>query len=414
LIGDASTQNLTVPAVTLLVVSLLIAPSNAQAPTRQTQGHTAAANTAAALALYDRGQYSEFIAAISAEGSIPRDLFKTFAKDAARWVSEGQGPDRPRRAIVAASVALEIAHVVHDEAPEWPGEYLVWAVRTVRANLAPAPTAAERAWYLAALAAMEELQTEAPLELPEGRHVVLQRQHEVDRSGGLLGLAESRVPEEPRFKLAHVEALEYRIGLFDRAPAFDDFLAHRAATGPPTDQRPIDAMDRKAAAERFDAVNRYLRGYARVPEIIRAYEGLSAYPTLRPEIALRIGVLESISNPHRALALLRSVPSGTSEAYLIYLCHYFAGRTFQRLGDHSAAIAEFEQALGVIPNARAATTMLCAELVLTGGAAERERAARLLRASLTGLAPPDPWALYYHGDARLWPVYVVRLRETLK
>jgi tetratricopeptide (TPR) repeat protein len=368
----------------------------------------------AALALYDRGEYSEFISAISTAGAIPRNLFKNFEKDAGRWVNDGQAPDRPRRAIVAASVAIEIAHVLHHQAPEWPGEYLVWAVRTVRQNLPPVVTPAERCWYLAAAAGMEELETDDPWALPAGRHVVLRRQREVDTSGGLLALAEARVPDEPRFKLARVEALEFRLALFDHAPAFDEFIARRAnAADVPADGVPADDEVKGAILDRAFAIQ-HQQQHARVPDTERAFEALDVYPALRAEAALHAGFLLSTSDPERALTLLRRVPSLTGEAYLTHLSHYFAGRTLQRLGKHAAAIAEFEQALRIVPNARTATALLCVEFVLTGGAAERERAAALLNATDTPFAPPDPWALYYHGDARLWPVFSAQLRQALR
>ena len=404
---------LTILNLAPLLVSAAMSLSMVFASTRAAE-HSAALDVRNALELYDRGQYSEFVAVVQAVGAIPRDLFKKFARGAARWVDDGQGPERPRRAIVAASVALEIAHAVHHETPEWPAEYLVWAVETIRQNLPSAVTPAERCWYLAAAAGMEELEADDPWALPSGRHVVLRNQREVDPSGGLLSLAEVRVPDEPRFKLARVEALEFHLGVFDHAPAFDEFIARRAdAANVPSDGRQLDEELRGAVLDRAFAVQ-HQQQHSRMLDVERAFEALDSYPTLRAEVALHSGFLLRTSDTVRALVFLRQVPSLTGEAYLTHLSHYFAGRTFQRLGNHAAAIAEFEEALRIVPNARTATALLSAELVLTGGVAERERAAQLLRAGNSPLAPPDPWALYYHGDARLWPVYIVRLRQALQ
>ena len=119
--------------------------------------NTQALDTTAALNLYDSGSYPEFFDAIGREGVVPRDLFKEFKKDTERWLQVSDAAVRQRRTIVAASVALEIAHLLHDEPPEWPAEYLSWASRVMERAAPPIPSPVERLWHLTAIAGMEEL-----------------------------------------------------------------------------------------------------------------------------------------------------------------------------------------------------------------------------------------------------------------
>lgn len=375
---------------------------------------TQALDVTNALTLYDSGRYPEFFDAIGHEGAVHRDLFKEFKKDAERWVETSDATAKQRRTFVAASVGLEIAHFLHDEPPEWPAEYLIWASLAMQNGVPSVPTPLERLWYLAAIAGMEEL--DQPWVLTTGGwtgNSVLDPARRDMAPGGQAAIAIKRFPDEPRFQLAVVQAQEAAIGgvWFDRVPVFTDFLRAVARMDAPSEPRTPE--ERQASGVRYNA-ERSLRRYAQVPEIIQAYQRLWVYPTLRAEIALHVGYLASVSNPTMALDLLRQVPARTDERYLRYLAHYFTGRVFQRTGNPAAAIEAFDRAVQEVPNGRAASALLAGELMMRGGDGDRDRAYALLRGTYSDAAPIDPWRLYYHGDARLRPLYAAQLREALR
>jgi hypothetical protein len=51
--------------------------------------------------------------------------------------------------------------------------------------------------------------------------------------------------------------------------------------------------------------------------------------------------------------------------------------------------------------------------MLVGSLDDWNRAEAALRSANAPGAPDDPWRLYHHGDARLWPKYMSALREAL-
>jgi tetratricopeptide (TPR) repeat protein len=115
-----------------------------------------------------------------------------------------------------------------------------------------------------------------------------------------------------------------------------------------------------------------------------------------------------------ALGHLQSVATVTNDAYLRYLSQYFIGRTFHEMGNAASAVQAFERAVAIVPSARAASTHLAVELFLSDRAADRDRAYPLLQAAYADTALDDPWRLYLHGDAWLWPSYMTKLREALR
>jgi tetratricopeptide (TPR) repeat protein len=158
-----------------------------------------------------------------------------------------------------------------------------------------------------------------------------------------------------------------------------------------------------------------MRALAGIPDVIREYQGLMTHEGLRAEIELHLGGLESrLMRPSRALEHLRRVPDLTNEPYLLYLSQLLTGRTLHNAGDTAGAAAAFERAVAIVPNARAAATWLAAELLMSESASERDRAYPLLEAAYIREPTADPWRLYLHGDARLWPAYMAQLRKALQ
>src|SRR5688572_21564268 len=113
-----------------LILGLVLAASVEPGRTERAQ----ALQVTDALNLYDLGSYSEFFAAIGRDEAVNKDLFKTFEKEADRWLKM-PSPSAERRTLVAASVALEIAHLMRDQPADRAGAYFAWASKVVRENV---------------------------------------------------------------------------------------------------------------------------------------------------------------------------------------------------------------------------------------------------------------------------------------
>jgi hypothetical protein len=359
-----------------------------------------------ALDLYQTGHYAQFFAAIDAGRAIDREEFKNFDTEAKKWIHASEGAAVARRRLIASSVAIEIAHALRHESPQWPAQYLIWACRSM-GGISEAPTSAvERLWYLAALAGMEEL--DDPWTLVDGcstGNPTLDRESRAMPDGGELAVALKRFPDEPRFRLAQVGCAESRIeGFYLDVPSRRQFASMHA-------HDPIapsgDGGSSPAA--------RIAWRLQQVPNIESAYRALETIPSVRGEALLHLGFAEAIDgNLTAALLHLRAVPALTDEAYLRYLSQYLIGRTLQNVGDHAGAVEAFESALAIVPNARSSATQLASELLVAERSADRDRAYGLLRGAYSNSAPDDPWRWYFHGDARLWPTYMAYLRSALQ
>lgn len=392
-----------------IIVGLVLAASVEPVRTDRAQ----ALQVTDALNLYDRGSYAEFLAAIDRDGAVNKELFKTFEKEADRW-RKIASPSPQRRTLVAATVALEIAHLMRDQPADRAGAYFAWASKVVRENVKGAPTEPERLWQLAIVAGMQEGNEPWSMVLglePGNSSMVLQVGSLPP--GGQLGIALKRFPEEPRLLLTRTQAAFGLIGL-ERSftPGFLEFT--RAVAASPVREEPRSPVERNDKGHR-DIARRNLHRLTQIPQAIEASQALGAQPTLRGEITLRVGFLEAAqSNWPGALKSLAGVESLTDESDLRYLAQYFTGRIYQTLGNHTAAVDSFENALKLIPRARSASTLLAVELLLSDSAEHRARADELLRAAHSDLAPDDPWTFFFKGPARLWSRHMSQLREALR
>jgi len=366
-----------------------------------------------ALQLYERGSYPEFFSSVTALGAVDRHLFEVFEKDANRWVKE-PGAGNHRRALVAASVALEIAHLLREKPADWAGRYLVWASKLVRQSPPTTPSTAERFWYLACVAGMEELNDSGALAWGHSTgSTVLGQMSRSLGDGGQLALALRRFPEEPRFLIARVVSMEWRLrDDWGFAPSFLELSRINAALRVPTDPRSDDDITMQEV-QRTAATT--MRALAEIPDVISQFQALAGYESLRAEIDLHVGGLESrLMRTSSALERLRRVRTQTTEPFLLYLSEFLIGRTLHNIGDHAAAAVAFERAVAIVPNSRSATTWLAAELLMSDNPTERDRAYPLLRGAYHREPTPDPWRLYLRGDARLWTTYMAQLRNALQ
>jgi tetratricopeptide (TPR) repeat protein len=215
--------------------------------------------------------------------------------------------------------------------------------------------------------------------------------------GGQLARGLARFPDEPRFKLG--QALSRYA--FQNETFVPDFFAWLR-----------EMADRRDNYFHYAALDS-LGYYDKIPSVIEKLQRLSAYPELTAEVELHLGYLEAGQMHWQAALRHLQAASLTNEVYIRFLSQYVAGTTFRRMGDHASARASFERAAAIVPNARSASTQLAVELLLTDDANDRARAYPLLQAAYSDNGPADPWLLFYHGDARLWPTFMARLRKAL-
>jgi hypothetical protein len=399
----------------LIALAAILTATSAQVAARQEP-----ATVAGLLDSYARGNDRAFQAPTDHPETADH-LFPTFGKVATKWVSAAGPAERERRTLVAATAALELAHALRRAAPEHGARYLVWATLLVRKNAPRVPTPAERLWYLASLAGMQELGRDGwaliATEWSSPTSTEMMHLRSALGADGALASALRRTPDEPRLLLAKVEAAELEktesaIYFSEITAALQTDLRRQAAARVP--DAPQNAEQANAVTERNWAIKN-LAQFERIPEIEDQYETLNRFESLRAEIELRIGYLEfRLGSWTGALDHLSRATSLTTDTYLLYLAQFITGRTYQRADNPPASLAAFARAAAIIPDARAATIEWAAELYVSELAANRNRAAETARIAYSDGAADDPWRLYFQGDARLWSAYMAQLRSALR
>ena len=149
----------------------------------------------------------------------------------------------------------------------------------------------------------------------------------------------------------------------------------------------------------------------RIDVVIAQYDAAIKYPETAVEASVRKAwFLHRLGREEEALALLdaaggRSLdvdvtsPSSVSRSVLDAL---------QRL---DAAIAEYREALALVPNAQSARGAMNG-LQRRGAAADARALAGAIQT--TASAPIDPWWMYWYADYRLLPAMLTSLREQVK
>jgi tetratricopeptide (TPR) repeat protein len=353
--------------------------------------------TTEAIAAYSHGDYSRFFEFLEQSTKKFDKGFHDFERDASAWMRDGTQQQPDRRRLIVATVALEIAHALRNEPADHAGEYLVWASDLMQDASPDVDREIQHLWYLASIAGMQELEPWVLAANEFSGNVRLHTQARKLGPGGQLARGLARFPDEPRFKLG--QALSRYA--FQNETFVPDFFAWL----------------REMAAQRdnyfhYDAIEA-LGYFDKIPSVIEKLQPLSAYPELTAEVELHLGYLEAGQMHWQAALRHLQAASLTNEVYIRFLSQYVAGTTFRRMGDHASARASFERAAAIVPNARSASTQLAVELLLTDDANDRARAYPLLQAAYSDNGPADPWLLFYHGDARLWPTFMARLRKAL-
>jgi len=354
--------------------------------------------TTALLNRYLAGDFESTVASVARRDDFD-GLLKDLDQSGAAWADGGPPAERSRRALAAATFALESARVAADtgdwkwvqqirlnapgtvhlpgmgnqassaaDAIWWktPPKLVEWGCALLRRDAEPSVD--ERIWHLAAVATVEragdfEFLVGSPWEA---------RGNVKDEFEHLAHVI-ARFPDEPRFALAQAIAIEFHTWR-------DGFRLARAAAFDPSDA-------------------------------IRAFDHMSKDEAIGPEASLRLGYLRLRTNRvDDALSLFSHVQSVTRDRYLVYLAHYFSGQALEQRNRPGDAEREFRSALATVPRAQSATLALAALLVRSSHSTE---AAALVDGSLTTPLAEDPWRGYESADDRFWPALITRLHADI-
>jgi tetratricopeptide (TPR) repeat protein len=397
------------------------------------------------LESYERGDYT--IAARLIEGvEEPRalDLLDAALKERAKgWINGVDVSQRRRRAFVAGAVALEVIHALIERESWATGrrsnnravnpEGLPYITRII-ASHSSRPDRLQHDWTMAQLATWQKWNARARLTNSDDRVtpepvwavlmgepplIQLSKTQNAFGDGGYLREALARFPRDPRLILARAEgreSIETRCSVLfcrdEMTPEVLDDLRRRANVTPPEGIGP----DSVRARWIHETAVANLRAFDRLQPVAAEFAAAAtAHPEIRAEASVHIGYLAiRAARPDAALAPLATAV-GSADSYVRYLGEYFTGRALEAMGHRSEAIAAYRRALSVVPNSPSASTFLAAQLFVSDDGAEREEAFHVLHAANTSWPRPvDPWDLYWYGDARLWPVYMDRLRQALR
>ena len=422
-------MRLTVP---IALVGLLAA---AVATPAQSTWSRSAVN--AILLRYATGDYAEAIHGVEGlnQGALqerltpdtPDNAFTTWDRAARDWIRLGSWPTGlRRRQLVAATVALEIAHA-HPEFNFYARlRFFSWACDVVRDH--PAGNDVERLWYLTSIAVMQEA---GPLGfLPAARddmslRVARERADHDEVAAGHLAHAIAAFPNETRFRLADAWARAALTSVTTYSASHNWMQANEI----PVKNPPADREQAKRLAERL----------ATLPSIERDLQALTGDQQLRDEAELNLGYLAVRQQRwDEAIAHLDRVAPSTKDLFLVCMSHYLRGWVFQRTNRRDEAIAEYRVALAASPKARSISIMLADQLAQAGLQGEAYQVLDAgFKASLAAADPririsarggpagpsgtlafvdrrSDPWEQFQHGDARMIPAFFAQLREALK
>lgn len=383
------------------------------------------------LARYEHAEYPTVLENLDAPDG--RERLRRYYEDAAStWIHAGGADLRPHRTLVAAALALDVAKDLKTTPREpWPGTALiVWAATLLKKYSPTVPPAAERWWYLSAIA---ELEAHDAWPVLGGTKGVMALQawspfHTLaDRvgPGGLVGQARSRLPDEHRLALADAEDRErltaYLFASFgtsilpnDTILASDVAAAERraAAKVPNFGTAQGGPMpDASAAARDIAVADLKLSRLALVQQVSSDLGALAQFDDVRADAELHFGYLEvRLQAWPAAAAHLGLVADFTEDPHLLALAEVFLGWVEEHTGQPDLAMAAYRRGLALMPGARTPSWLLAGQLLMTGRADARGQAHEVLAGATDR---PDTLAAYYAGDAARLPEYLDRMRAAL-
>jgi tetratricopeptide (TPR) repeat protein len=364
-------------------------PTPAQAPAQvPPRGRSGA--TRDALERFLKG---DFQGALQARALLSRFDFL----EAERWIG-GDGPATERRRFAASLFALEYAGL----RPSLLPALLTWA-REQMARQPPRP--AEALWLRASIALAEGL--DRWVFLVQGVRVALAPPPRGKAANvppppvvSHVAFARGRFPNDPYFRMAEAIGAEV-----SASRPLDRLSAPPAQSGMAWDRLTADMLDAGVPnlAERAAAIDR----------AAAIFEGLTSFAPLAAEAHLRLGYARlRQGNRDAALAHFDRVAALTPGGRLRYLAHFYSGWLLGGMERINEAVASYRAALGIVPRAQSASSLLIALLVRHDRLAEAEAAVDEFLAA--DPATDDPWRSYFLGDYPEYPRLVLALREELR
>ena len=310
-----------------------------------------------------------------------------FTKSLDGWISGAIPTAAPGRRFVAAAFALDVvwaatrssAHIHFVDLPpvdtvplasrQALGVVATWAARQI--PIAGAVTAQERKLWLAAIGVAED----------GGAWPSVRKE--------ILPLAQKRVPDEPRLRLATIVASgNVEMGMLRSQSTWDRNLNWSVLR----EENLPSGVTRK------------------FPSTIRSLEGLLAETSLASEVEVRIGYLE-LRRRHwsDALARFQSARRQTSDHILQATADYMAGWVHEQEGELDEAISAYRRALILVPTMRNLATRLSVLLFLSD---ERTEAYEILDHALNARPiPVDLVTSLERGDGRFVGDWLVAVRQ---
>jgi tetratricopeptide (TPR) repeat protein len=349
-------------------------------------GQGGGVNLAGLLDGYYQGNYDDAVAKAAALRDLG-PLRLRFVQDTPAWINADDGNVEKRRAAVAAFlVELTAARLESD----WGrlSDLIEWTCTQIL-RTGP-PTEFERQWHLATTALAGRARTRLWLLGPYARlphQKPLNRKPDKDDPPSPQHLlhALERFPDDPRFQLARVVAWTWG-----------------------RDSEPMRNLRREWA----DNLDRQAPSRPAQLEALTAYRPLLDVPAVAVEAHIRMGLIAVTVRDHAAA--LRSFEAAQPIAAtpaLKYLSHFLAARSLEVLRRPEDAIAQYQRALEIVPDAESATIAL-ASMQFARGESDGP-IAMIDKAFEKPVTVTDPGRLTGYGFYMHWPEIKAAMRAEL-
>ncbi len=312
-----------------------------------------------------------------------------FVQDTPAWIAaDPANADRRRAAAAGFIVELTAARLESD----WGrlSDLIEWTCAQILRAGGP-PTPFERSWHMATTALAGRARMRLWLLGPYARlphQKPFRRAPQKDDPPSPLHLmhAIERFPDDPEFQLARVIAWTWG-----------------------RDAEPIRNMRR----EWRDNADRWAPSRPPQLEAITSFEPLIAMPSVAAEAHIRIGMIYvTVADHPAALRSFEAAQPIARTPQLKYLSHFLAGRSLEILQRHDEAMAQYQRALDVVPNAESATIALASLQFLRGDA--EPSIALINRTFADKSSTTDPGRLVGYGSYLHWPEIKSAMRAELR
>ena len=356
-------------------------------PAATAAAQNSAVNLIGLLDTYAAGRHDE---AITRAAALPDlgPLRLQFVQQTQPWINADPAASAHRRAAVAGFVVeLAAARLESD----WGrlADLIEWTCAQIVRTGGP-PTAFERSWHMATTALAGRARVRVWLLGPYARlphQKPLKRVPQKDDPPSPLHLmhAIERFPDDPHFQLARVIAWTWG-----------------------RDAEPV----RNMRQEWRDNVNRWAPSRPPQLDAITSFEPLLAVPSVAAEAHLRIGLIHFTVGDHAAaLKSFEAAQPIATTPQLKYLSHFLAGRSLEALQRQDDAIAQYQRALDVVPDAESATIALASLQFLRN---EAESSIALINKTFAKTSSTtDPGRLLGYGAFLHWPEIKAAMRAEL-